>query len=54
MEDPEVKKKLRKVPDVDKDGEPIWKIERGGGKAAEKKRSNVLPFTGKGRERKKP
>jgi hypothetical protein len=27
MEDKELKKKLAKVPDVDKDGEPIWKIE---------------------------
>ena len=54
MEDKEVKRKLRRIPDVDKDGEPIWKIERGGVKAAEKKRSNVLPFTGKCRERKKP
>ena len=27
MEDKEVKRKLAKVPDVDKDGEPIWKIE---------------------------
>ena len=29
MEDKEVKKKLRKVPDVDSSGEPIWKIEGG-------------------------
>ena len=27
MEDKELKKKLAKVPDVDKDGEPIWKVE---------------------------
>jgi hypothetical protein len=27
MEDKEVKRKLAEVPDVDKDGEPIWKIE---------------------------
>ena len=27
MEDKELKKRLAKVPDVDKDGEPIWKIE---------------------------
>ena len=27
MEDKELKRKLAKVPDVDKDGEPIWKIE---------------------------
>jgi len=27
MEDKELKKKLRKVPDVDSSGEPIWKIE---------------------------
>ena len=46
MEDKEVKRKLRKIPDVDKDGEPIWKIERGTEKT-EKKSSNVLPFPGK-------
>ena len=53
MEDKDVKRKLRRIPDVDKDGEPIWKIEGGGEKAAEKRRRNVLPFTRKGRERKK-
>ena len=52
MEDKEVKRKLRKIPDVDKDGEPIWKIERGTEKN-EKKSSNVLPFPGKTRERKR-
>ena len=31
MEDKELKKKLRKVPDVDEAGEPIWKIERQSG-----------------------
>jgi hypothetical protein len=39
MEDKEVKKKLRKVPDVDSTGEPIWKIEggaSGGGKAKDR------------------
>ena len=50
MEDKEVKRKLRKVPDVDKDGEPIWKIERGAEKT-EKKNSNVLQFPQKNRER---
>ena len=30
MEDPDVKKKLAKVPDVDKTGEPIWKIADAG------------------------
>jgi hypothetical protein len=39
MEDKDVKKKLRKVPDVDKTGEPIWKIENTGAKAKEKRHS---------------
>jgi hypothetical protein len=54
MEDKEVKRRLRRVPDVDKDGEPIWKIERGADKADGKGRSNVLKFPAKDRDRKKP
>jgi len=27
MEDKELKKKLRKIPDVDKNGDPIYKID---------------------------
>jgi hypothetical protein len=51
MEDKELKKRLRKVPDVDSTGEPIWKIERAGGKSEKKKRSNLLPFPGKDLDR---
>lgn len=29
MEDPEVKKRLKKVPDVDENGDPIYKIDSG-------------------------
>jgi hypothetical protein len=54
MEDKEVKRRLRRVPDVDKDGEPIWKIERGADKVEGKSRSNVLKFPAKDRDRKKP
>jgi len=45
MEDKELKKKLRKVPDVDSSGEPIWKIEGGasGGKATNR---DVRPSRG--------
>lgn len=51
MEDKEVKKRLRRVPDVDKGGEPIWKIERGADKATEKKGSRVVQFPTKDRNR---
>ena len=44
MEDKELKKKLAKVPDVDKDGEPIWKIETSESRTAERKRSEVPLF----------
>ncbi|HEX8287000.1 MAG TPA: hypothetical protein VF556_03340 [Pyrinomonadaceae bacterium] len=40
MEDKELKKKLAKIPDVDKNGDPIYKIagaaENSGGKSREK------------------
>jgi hypothetical protein len=29
MEDKELKKRLRKIPDVDKNGDPIYKIDNG-------------------------
>jgi hypothetical protein len=50
MEDKEVKKKLRKVPDVDETGEPIWKIDRTAAKAEEKKRSKPPPSLRKNRD----
>ena len=31
MEDKELKKRLKKIPDVDKNGDPIYKIDLGGG-----------------------
>ena len=43
MEDKEVKKKLGKVPDVDKDGEPIWKIAESEAREEQRKREKV-PF----------
>ena len=50
MEDKELKKKLRKVPDVDASGEPIWKIESGaGGKVDKREAPNVIQFPGKRR-----
>ena len=39
MDDKEVKKKLSRVPDVDKNGEPIWKIEVNPEKGGKKKPS---------------
>ena len=44
MEDKDVKKKLAKVPDVDRDGEPIWKIEDADKREEERKRSKVPLF----------
>lgn len=44
MEDKELKKKLKKVPDVDKDGEPIWKIEESADRIEKKNRSKVPLF----------
>lgn len=32
MEDKELKKRLKKIPDVDKNGDPIYKIDLGLGK----------------------
>jgi hypothetical protein len=40
MEDKEIKRKLRKVTDVDSTGEPIWKIEGSSQKSDRKKRPN--------------
>jgi len=55
MEDKELKKKLRKIPDLDKSGEPIWKIERAAPATPEKKKdSNVIPFPRKNRDRGTP
>ena len=44
MEDKKLKKKLAKVPDVDKDGEPIWKIETPGSRIEKRKRDAVPLF----------
>jgi hypothetical protein len=44
MEDKEVKKRLKKVPDVDKDGEPILKIESPGELDEKRRRSKVPLF----------
>jgi hypothetical protein len=44
MEDKEVKRKLAKVPDVDKDGEPIWKIETSESRVEDKKLADVPLF----------
>ena len=44
MEDKEVKRKLAKVPDVDKDGEPIWKIESPEERIEKRNRENVPLF----------
>ena len=48
MEDKEVKKKLRKVPDVDSTGEPIWKIE-GGASGGKTKDRGARPSRGESR-----
>lgn len=37
MEDKEVKRRLRKIPDVDKNGDPIYKIAVGAPKEKPKK-----------------
>lgn len=34
MEDKELKKKLKKIPDVDENGDPIYKIDLGDNKPA--------------------
>ena len=44
MEDKEVKRKLVKVPDVDKDGEPIWKIETSEERIENRNREDVPLF----------
>lgn len=44
MEDKDVKKTLAKVPDVDRHGEPIWKIEEADKREEERKRSKVPLF----------
>ena len=44
MEDKEVKKKLSKVPDIDEDGEPIWKIQDSDRRDEERNRSKVPLF----------
>ncbi|HYJ90918.1 MAG TPA: hypothetical protein VEV84_06405 [Pyrinomonadaceae bacterium] len=44
MEDKKLKKKLAKVPDVDKDGEPIWKVETPGSRIEKRKLANVPLF----------
>ena len=44
MEDKELKKKLAKVPDVDKDGEPIWKIESPEERVEKRNRADVPLF----------
>ena len=44
MEDKELKKKLAKVPDVDKDGEPIWKIESPEERTEKRNRADVPLF----------
>jgi hypothetical protein len=54
VEDKELKKKLRRVPDLDPTGEPIWKIERAGSKTEKKKRRNLIPFPPKDRDRPPP
>jgi hypothetical protein len=45
MEDKELKKKLAKIPDVDKNGDPIYKIDnienRSGKEKAEKERQVI-------------
>jgi hypothetical protein len=48
MEDKEVKRKLGKVPDVDKDGEPIWKIESPEERIEKRSRQDVPQFLKKG------
>lgn len=43
MEDKELKKKLSKIPDADKNGDPIYKIadvSKSGGKPADKARED--------------
>ncbi len=44
MEDKELKKKLAKIPDVDKNGDPIYKIDTPGSRAEKKRRSKVPLF----------
>jgi hypothetical protein len=44
MEDKELKKKLAKVPDVDQDGEPIWKIESPEERIEKRNREDVPLF----------
>jgi hypothetical protein len=44
MEDKEVKRKLAKVPDVDKDGEPILKIETSEERIENRNREDVPLF----------
>jgi len=44
MEDKEVKRKLAKVPDVDMDGEPIWKIESPEERIEKRSRDDVPLF----------
>jgi hypothetical protein len=44
MEDKELKKKLAKVPDVDKGGEPIWKIESPEERVEKRNRADVPLF----------
>jgi hypothetical protein len=44
MEDEEVKRRLAKVPDVDKDGEPIWKIESPAERVEKRNREDVPLF----------
>jgi hypothetical protein len=50
-EDKEVKKKLGRVPDVDKDGEPIWKIAEAEGRREEREREKVPPVVRETKER---
>ena len=43
MEDKELKKRLKKIPDVDKNGDPIYKIDSGNAtdSSRDKRQSNV-------------
>lgn len=44
MEDKELKKRLAKVPDVDENGEPIYKIDKAAARVEKRKRSSVPLF----------
>ena len=48
MEDKEVKRKLARVPDVDKDGEPIWKIQSPEERIEKRSRQDVPQFQKRG------